>query len=550
MPFLTINGVTVPVETAAESVSQIYGDTRSYLGFGAKGRVARKRSWAIKTPPIDHETAQALLGIITCRGDVWGFDDLTLFSQKGILASPGLAANAAPAYIVNSAAADGSFNPCAPPFSAYSIYPGTGRQNVLPTANDASYETSNPLVPYNGTTVGLDSTHAYQGSKSVMVTDSIGDGSYRGVICPLFSGLTAGSTACFSIMLYNGLGQAAAFVLSLYSDTGSNLGSGSANIPAGGWYRLSLSFTVPQSGKFQWSVTSNGGPGSWWVDGSMLEYAGTPSPWINVGASALGPTVSATANFSLPFANATNYGGPDSADSEISVACWTQFTGITDTSVRSRKLFTLCALGGNPQIVVRLDQYYSNFMFNGQSLPNYTNPHLSIVVANDAGLPVWGSDIYQDLTYSSNTDLWHYVVLNVRTSPHSGGYWLELIVDGQRTGASLPASAAIISPMPTLSKINTLQIDLGGTSCWAGQYNEIQVNPYCIPVSVARQLYAAQPTVRPVAPRIIGNGSMFGNIATSLQGSKASLAAEFLHGSANPTGLGPQAILSFTLDEI
>lgn len=530
MPFLTLNGVTVPVDSSSEAPNQIYGDARGYLGFGMKGRVARKRTWSIKTIPMDHETAQALLGIVTCRGDVWGFDDLTLFSQKGILAGIGVAAVSQPVYVPNSAAADGSFNPCAPPFSAYAMYAQTGRQNVMPTANDSSYETSNPLTAVAGTTVAQDSTRYYAGTKSVKVTDATGTVGGRGVQSAVLTGFTASATACFSILVYNGLGAAAPFALSILSDTAVSLGAASVTIPNGGWYRVAIRFTLPSTGKFQWQLytTSTGFPGSWWVDGAQLEYAVSPSPYIGVGVPAIGPSVNATGNFGLPFSNATNGGGPDSADSEVSVACWTQFTGLNDSTVRN--IFNLRALGANPQIALR-----------------YVPTNLNVIVTNDSGtaLNTFGTT----LTNLALTDAWHYVVLNLRTSPHAGGYWMELIIDGVRV-ASLPASSSLFSTMPTLSKLNVLQMDFGGVAGWNGQFNEIQVNPYCLPLGIAQQLYANQPTVRPVAPRIIGNGTMFGNQATVLQGSKATLAAQFLHGSANPTGLGPQAVLSFTLDEI
>lgn len=526
MPFLTVNGVTVPIDSASVNWTQIMPDVRSYMGYSRKNRVGRKRSWACKTPMMDADLAQAIGGIIQCRGDVYGFDDLTLFSQKGVLGN-NAAGTASPIFMSNSAAADGSFNPEAPPFSSYAIYPGSGRVNRL-AANDATFETSNPFTTVGSVTVASDSTRYYQGTKSVKITDT-GSAAGRGIQSANLSGLTAGTASCLTIMVYNGMSAPLPLQLLAQTTAGSNVGVSNVTVPVGGWSRIYVPFNVPSGGAFRYQLItgSAGNAGSWWVDAAMLEYASSPSPWVTAGAAGVGATAPVgTANFALPFGQTNILGLPDAADGEVSVGVWTQFSGMQET----RTLFNLRRDGTSPQISVAAAAGF-----------------LSLNVTADDGTFLYS--IGYTVPNSNLVDAWHYVVVNMRSAPRKGGNWGELYVDGVLV-ANAPGSTVYAAEPPNLNRLQELQLFFG-LSSWNGQINEIQLNPFVLPQSVIAQLYAAQPAIRPVAPQVLLSGGIVGNITTPCIGSKLTYGPMFGHYSTNPNvGLVPMTTLSFQLDEV
>jgi hypothetical protein len=88
MPFLQINGITVPVAEWSRSQRPIGDSGRAFSGQQRSTRRALKRSWRITTTPLTRVTAEALLALLQGQGDAWAFDS-DLYSAKGNAMSSG-----------------------------------------------------------------------------------------------------------------------------------------------------------------------------------------------------------------------------------------------------------------------------------------------------------------------------------------------------------------------------------------------------------------------------------------------------------------------------
>ena len=93
MPFLTINGVTVPVALGSASLSYapVGGELeRSPSGELAGGYSTTKREWRMSTTPIPASELDAWTGLIEGKGHSWPFDT-GLYSARGRGTSSGTA---------------------------------------------------------------------------------------------------------------------------------------------------------------------------------------------------------------------------------------------------------------------------------------------------------------------------------------------------------------------------------------------------------------------------------------------------------------------------
>jgi len=86
MPFLSLNGITVPVVEGRRRQVSIGVDSRSFSGVYRLGRRATRQEWEFKTGPLSSAEALAFRGLIAGDGHALAFDGDT-FTSRGLAAS-------------------------------------------------------------------------------------------------------------------------------------------------------------------------------------------------------------------------------------------------------------------------------------------------------------------------------------------------------------------------------------------------------------------------------------------------------------------------------
>lgn len=83
MPYLTLNGITIPVVRCEETRSTPGTVSRVHSGTCNVSRRLNKREWKCLTPPVRGSQAATIKGLIRGLGNCWRFDDQTLYDAKG-----------------------------------------------------------------------------------------------------------------------------------------------------------------------------------------------------------------------------------------------------------------------------------------------------------------------------------------------------------------------------------------------------------------------------------------------------------------------------------
>ncbi|QDE69453.1 hypothetical protein BHS09_22090 [Myxococcus xanthus] len=86
MPFLNLNGITVPVVEGRRRQVSIGVDSRSFSGVYRLGRRATRQEWEFKTGPLSSVEALAFRGLIAGDGHALAFDGDT-FTSRGLASS-------------------------------------------------------------------------------------------------------------------------------------------------------------------------------------------------------------------------------------------------------------------------------------------------------------------------------------------------------------------------------------------------------------------------------------------------------------------------------
>lgn len=86
MPFLSLNGITVPVVEGRRRQVSIGVDSRSFSGVYRLGRRATRQEWEFKTGPLSSVEALAFRGLIAGDGHALAFDGDT-FTSRGLAPS-------------------------------------------------------------------------------------------------------------------------------------------------------------------------------------------------------------------------------------------------------------------------------------------------------------------------------------------------------------------------------------------------------------------------------------------------------------------------------
>jgi hypothetical protein len=520
--FVTVNGIIIPVDSAMESYTSVYADTRSFNGQARKANVAIKRSWAIKSTPLYIEDARCMAGILAAEHDAWTFDDLTIFSDKGVNAGYN---HTTPAFVANSSAADGGYNPESPTFSAAAIYTGAGRNNIFSPATLANMEGANPCTLLYATgTLTMSGTRKWQGTQSLHFNGAA-SGSAQAGFYSTATAVTAGQTVTLSAFVYND-GPAAATMRWQVISAGV-IADRYIQIPQGGWYRFAVTGVTGNTSLYYQMIESVSQSSSLWFDSLQLEYGAYATPWINPGSSNIGSP------------NGTLYLSPDTTSDTSTM---TAFTGTPAGEFSVAMWATWPPFDGQRYLWV------VNNGVGGYSAGLYTTAGgaLGAFIYNDQNVFITNTTYAIPITYA--TESWHHIVVNLRDSPYQASNWMDIYVDGSLVAGT--GTGALSSTMPRLSAYKEITIDMGTTASGpANLINEVRIHPFAISPNVVAQLYA-NPVV-PILPNLNLKGTITGGTTVPVISRAVSVEPMVLTGNLGPgPGLKTCAILSFTLEEV
>jgi hypothetical protein len=293
MPFVTLNGVTIPTAKGGEVAPEEIGETmRSYDGTTMRERRAVKRRWRFRTVPVDVATATALRGLIQGLGHYWPFtsDDN---SEGGLAASTSTAVD-----IVSSTGADGDaveIAYTAPATYSSAVAGGTGAaylsgssSNLLSSdesdmegAGDSGWNAIGTGVDAN--TILPDTDHYWESSQSLKITTGTPAQSANTTSNPSISSATDYTGSIF----LKGASGGESVKVQLVGDVGGVFADTTFTLQANKWTRCASTGT---SGGSDTTVilrilNSTGSAQTWYQDGAQVEALNYPTWWLDGGTS-------------------------------------------------------------------------------------------------------------------------------------------------------------------------------------------------------------------------------------------------------------------------
>ena len=199
MPFLQLNGITIPTSIGGDVTRTLYGEyTAGYNGAAQIDVRSRKKKWSFKTKPIAPMRAQAIKGLVEGNGFYFPYDS-DFYSTSGYGANAGVIAT-----IMSDVAGDGKFvrDENGTPYSrvgAASMQVDAGTTNLLLASQAQASNTSTFSALFSATTPAVNTTDYWEGGSSIKTTIS---GSGGGISVACTTTLTSGTYYIFSVFVY------------------------------------------------------------------------------------------------------------------------------------------------------------------------------------------------------------------------------------------------------------------------------------------------------------------------------------------------------------
>lgn len=470
MPFLTINGVTVPTSKDGGTIARtLYGEYMAgYDGTAQIDVRSRKKVWDFNTKPIDPLRSQALVGLIEGNG--------LLFPYNGNLyASNGLGpATTTGTTFQNFTAADGAtvYDENGTAMSQQALASTSSLQADIGTTNtitqaQATCSATTGFQVNGGSSMAVDTTHFWEGTNAIKVTP-VGSGFQF----QLNSSQTVTSTTAIwvaSAYIYSSV--AATISISIGPSSGGGGGTITFSHTGGYWHRVFTfgTMSVISATIIVFFKTSNTSA-PFWVDGIQLENSGvlassyeTPTAWQNPGSGAR-----AASNLTYS-ANLSSLGG-------FTVAGWLMDAPLTPTGL------TQVLFNANNAIEV-LIQVVSG------------NQTLNFSTVSDAGT---GDNLRWTIT---TIPLYGFFVCTLNVNPVSGQptktiYWNGVLV-----------ASSTATNYPVNNTITAFSVASATGNCFNGRINNLQVLPYAIDQFWVSGMYAAAALNAGATPLLTMSGS-------------------------------------------
>lgn len=442
MPFLTLNGVTVPTSVDGGTISRtLYGEySAAYDGTAQNDVRARKKVWDFTTKPINPNRAAALVGLIEGNGlffpytaNLYATNGIGSTTSTGTTFQSNTAADGKPVVDENDVAMS--------PYGAASLQADRGVTNLLAAA--VAECSSITGWAFSGSTSGsLNTTRFWEAVSSIQVNIAASGAAFTPT-----TNVSSGTHYVFSGFIYST--TVIALTLGLKDSSSTFATSPFTTNGASGWQRFFITGTPTAGTSTQLEVFSaSGGTGTIEIDGLQLESPAlgytTPTAWQN-------PASGARSTSNLVYdANLSSLGGftlsgwlmdvPSTPSGSVQVL----FEGLSSTSSQ----------------LIQVDVS----LFSGSQV-------IRFLTINDAGT---ASDV---LRYVVTPPLYGFLVCTLNVNP----------VTGQPTKSIYWNGALVASDTSTTFPINTTMTQLGvcgsgGTAgnSFQGRINNLQLLPYAV----------------------------------------------------------------------
>lgn len=490
MAFMHLNGWAVPVASCELG----YTDIASSRGYSPHGiyqmrRNGSTRMWRCRTALLTGEERDALLELLTHRGDAWSWD-LKGTDPDGVLFIADSTTPAsytdkfrepetleAIATIETARAADGTVvydhngNLVAPHDGSQGVVSVHDATTNLLTAANANPNAGTDLTALGGASLSTEFIYRWRGAGCVQVDGSIAfNGAQTAAVTTV-----VGSNELVATGYVRSDGDAAkTYDIAIYADNGGGFAVAAAAtavaIPANSWQRLTVSLTVgtPAVNGYKVAVRqATGGAQTYWVDGLQLEEQAISSPtsWCDPGADTWGSGNGVRPAGQLDYAQFS--------------------TGYVDG-------FTLAAwvnhqVAGANQRIIQTSVAASTSAARSILQVGVTNAPSGTVASIDGStLTVNGAAIALG---------WHHIVL---VYDRDGNQAL-LYVDGDLEGTDATWSGASARNFDATRLVDDVSIGTDsspGSTNWLGTIGSIEYLPYQVPASVVSGWYDSGASAR------------------------------------------------------
>ncbi len=406
MPFLTINGVTIPTAKGATvDVLEIGEKRRAFDGTLLREVRGFKRRWKLKTKPIAASRGIALQGLIQGDGLYFPFEQ-SMYAANGLAPTSaivsyraGVAADGAPVQDENGVLESKLGT------SSTALEPA-GLTQLLPAGTDTCSSAAG-FGTLSGATRSVDTVNYAEGISSLKVITGAGAGS--GVEASAVD-LDGGITIVFSAYV-KGTGQPVR--LSLYELFSGLEYSSQVTVPNGIWRRIYVAGTPPDPGTWFCRLTSPSIAQTIYTDKWLLQthaYGSFPTTWM--------PAATVLA------AGASSYTSQVLGNAGATVNVW-----IT-----------------KPYTTTGAQIYFAG---EGPTAASYALLYTPAASPNVIRFETLAGGVTDTLSYTATYTGWHMLTAVIRSAPGAGEYIKCLYIDGVLRAQSNPT--AVPDSLPTFS---------------------------------------------------------------------------------------------------
>lgn len=463
MPFLTLNGITIPTARGGKGKGQEIGERSiAFDGTPQIDRRAIKRQWKFKTPPLNEARFLQFKDMILGRGHYFQSEN-SVYASNGLGGVSGAASGFYPRYTAQGLAIYDENDLPNAKFGSYArtsehALPQTGsityNKNLLTAAD--SFPTT--LWAAASGTRSFVTDHFMPGTTQAMKWDSPSAGAALTINTPVAA--TGSRTYLASVYVYT---PALTTVTLRITNTTSAINTDVARtVTPGRWTRLVCAYRTPGAVNLTMSIVNTVGSGIIYANCAQLSMADStsnnyrfefPSIWNGTNT-----TVTETLKYAMP-----------SFTSGFTVNLWATRPGLpTNGGIYPGQQYW-SATGSTPGTGV------GALLSASQTAAAFT-----IVDANVASFSVSSGAI--------TMNNWHMITGVCRLYPETGEANLAIYFDGVLKN-SVSNAAVGIDRLLTHFYLGT---QLGTSGHTWNRMDEIQVLPYAVPSSWVSTVYAYQ----------------------------------------------------------
>jgi hypothetical protein len=463
MAHVTLDGITIPISGIDTSLVETGKRQRAFNGTYLINRQSTKREWSLDTPWMLPTEAEMVRGIVQGDGQNWSLEQGTLHTTKGTPPSAGTGYVLPGAYAADGDSVLDGYGDLPTQYGGYALghyYPSRGNQLVTGTATAEATTGSYTSEGGTGVSMAIDTTHYWQGAKSLEITfpgdaswasarSLAGDSSSTGI--QQGSVYLKGAAGGEQVRVYLDNADPGAPVTGTKTDV-----TLSATIWKQVFCELDVSAGAPDT-RLVVSIDSGAGEVVY-ADGWQIIRSQLPVPWIDGTATAL----SLWYDWSVM---------PRRYDNTM--CAWVH---MPDQSKVSTRRIIVCA--------------YDNYVGTQHLFYLERRADLNVGLRWTTGSE--GGSTH-DLDYGTDAIWatgWHHIAAVASHNPDTGRYNKELYFDGAPVGDVNTALIPDFKP-GTDEVFNILSGDKGGTYPMFGRLDQLRILPYALTATAVAAIYGA-----------------------------------------------------------